>query len=167
MAVLDDQHSDDTRYGYHVIEGRLHIGDGLDEIGGQCRRGIREGAVFGDYRGQIALAEAQRVAHFPRGRTDGNGGVGCLQRKGQPADLPRFTGIKTDDHGLDGSQIDVAPVVHDHLLGAGPESGLDGKLRHGAGDGSHRSDAHPVRGTGHPPRDFGGIGEDLTGSSEC
>ena len=76
---------------------------------------------------------------------------------------PRFARIKTDDHGLDGLQIDVAPVVHDHLLGAGPQSGLDRKLRHGAGDGSHRSDAHRIRGAGHPPRDFGCIGEDRHG----
>ena len=86
-----------------------------------------------------------------------------LQRKGQPADLPRFARIETDDHGFDGLQIDVAPVIHDHLLGAGLQSGLDGKLGHGAGDGGHRSDTHRVRGAGHPPRDLGRIGADRDG----
>ena len=103
------------------------------------------------------------MAHFPRRRTDGQRGVARLQRKGQPADLSRFARIKTDDDGFHGLQIDIAPVIHDRLLGAGLQSGLDGKLRHGAGNGCHRSDAYRIGSTGHSSRDLGRIGADRDG----
>ncbi len=66
MAVLDNHHAADAFDGNHLIQSRLHIADGLDEIGGQGRRGIRQGGILGNHGGQIALAQAQRVAHFSR-----------------------------------------------------------------------------------------------------
>ena len=52
----------------------------------------------------------------------------------------------------------VAMAIHNS-----EQSGLDRKLGHGAGDGGHRSDTHGVGGAGHPPGDFGCIGEELDG----
>ena len=62
-VLLDNEYAVNAFNGCYVFQGRIHILDRSDPIGGLGCRCIGQGRVPGNDRGQTALSQAAGVSH--------------------------------------------------------------------------------------------------------
>ncbi len=104
------------------LEGGLDVLRAVDAVADQRGGGVGKGAALRNHGGQVALPQAERVAHGAGGRADSERGIRRGDVEGQPGGNGVLAGVDADGDFAVGDDVNIAAVLDDGFTAAGGDA---------------------------------------------